>query len=99
MPPPAVGYTVESTTARTTLAVKSLSRLNVPMYSGLLGCLTRWSATLNRGARDDEGLEVAKFKKRSLGVLERESMKDVEVHIGRDPKSDNYEEQISKKVH
>jgi len=99
MPPPAVGYTVESTTARTPLAVKSLSRLNVPMHSDLLGRLTRWSATLNRGARDDESLEVAKFKKRSLGASERESMKDIEVRIGRDPKSDNYEELISKRLH
>jgi len=84
--------------ARTPLAVKSLNRLNVPMSSDLLGRLIRGSETLKRGAPDDKNLDVPEFKKTRLGALERESMKGVEVRIGRDPKGDNCEEQISKRL-
>ena len=63
MPPPPVGDTVESTMARTPLAVKSLNRLNVPMSSDLPGSLIPGSETLKRGALDDENLDVPKFKK------------------------------------
>jgi len=95
MPPPPVGDTVESAMARTPLGVKSSNRLNVPMSSDLLG---RLSETLKRGAPDDENLDVPKFKKTRLGASERESMKGVEVRIGGDPKDDNCEEQISKRL-
>jgi len=98
MPPPPVGTTVESAMARTPPAVKSLSRLNVPMTSDLLGRLTRGSETLKRGAPDDENLIVPKFKKTGLGVSEHESMKGVEVRIGGNPKGDNCEAQISKRL-
>jgi len=99
MPPAPVRDTVESAMARTPLAVKSLNRLNVPMSSDLLGRLIRGSETLKCGAPDDENLEVPKFKKTRLGASERESMKGVEVRIGGDPKGDNCEEQISKRLH
>jgi len=98
MPPPPVGNTVESAIARTPLAVKSLNRLNVPMSSDLLGRLIRGSETLKRGAPDDENLDVRKFKKTCLGASERESMKGVEVRIGEDPKGDNCETPISKRL-
>ena len=98
MPPPPVGDTVESAMARTPLTVKSLNRLNVPISSDLLWRLIRWSETLKRGAPDDESLDVPKFKKTRLGASERESMKGVEVRIGGDPKGDNCEEQISKRL-
>jgi len=84
--------------ARTPLAVKSLNSLNVPMSSDLLGCLIRGSESLKRGAPDDENLDVPKFKKTALGASERESIKGLEVHIGGDPKGDNCEEQISKRL-
>jgi len=98
MPPPRVGATVESVMARTPLAVKSLNRLNVAMSSDLLGRLIRRSETLKRGAPDDENLDIPKFKKTRLRASERESMKGVEVRIGRDPKSDNCDKQISKRL-
>jgi len=98
MPPPPVGDTVESAMARIPLAIKSLNRLNVPMSSDLLGRLIRGSETLKRGAPDDENLHVPKFKKTHLGASERESMKGVEVRICGDPKGDNCEEQISKRL-
>jgi len=96
--PPPVGDTVESAMARTPLAVQSLNRLNVPMSSDLLGRLIRGSKTLKRGAPDEENLDVPKFKKTGLGASKRASMKAVEVRIGRDPKGDNCEELISKRV-
>jgi len=68
------------------------------MSSDLLGRLIRGSETLKRGARDDENLGVPKFKKTRLGVSERESMKGIEVRIGGDPKGDNCEEQVSKRL-
>jgi len=95
MGPPPVGNTVESTTARTPLALKSLNQLNVSMSSDLLGRLIRGSETLKRGAPDDENLDVPKFKKTCLGASERESMKGVEVRVG-GLTGDNCEEQISK---
>ena len=98
MPPPPVGDSFESAMARTPLAVKSLNSLNVPMSSDLLGCLIRGSESLKRGAPDDENLDVPKFKKTALGASERESIKGLEVHIGGDPKGDNCEEQISKRL-
>jgi len=98
MLPPPVGDTVETTMAGTPLAVKSLNRLNVPMFSDLLGCLIRGRDTLKRSAPDDENLDVPKFKKTRLGASERESMKGIEVRIGRHPKGDNFEEQISKRL-
>jgi len=96
MPPPPVGDTVASAMARTPLAVKSLNRLNVPISSDLLGRLICGSDTLKRGAPDEENLDVPKFKKTCLGASERESMKGIQVRIGRDLKGDNCEEQISK---
>jgi len=96
MPPPPVGDTVASAMARTPFAVKSLNRLNVPMSSDLLGRLIRGSDTLKRGAPDEENLDVPKFPKTRLGASERESMKGIQVRIGRDLKGDNCEEQISK---
>ena len=98
MPPLPVGDTVASAMASTPLAVKSLNRLNVPMSSDLLGRLIRGSETLKRGALDDENLDVPKFKKTRLGASEHESMKGVVVRIGEDPKGDNCEEQISKRL-
>jgi len=84
--------------ARTPLAVKSLNRLNVPMSSHLLGRLIRQSETPKRGAPDDENLDVPKFNKSPLVASEREYIKGVEVRIGGDPKGDNCEEQISKRL-
>jgi len=98
MPPPPVGDTVESAMARTPLAVKSLNRLNVPTSSDLLGRLIHGNETLKRHAQADENLVVPKFKKTGLGGSERESMKDVEVRIGGNPKGENCEEQISKRL-
>jgi len=98
MPPPPVGDTVESAMARTPLAVKSLNRLNVPMSSDLLGCLIHGNETLKRRGQDDENLDIPKFKKTGLGGSEGESMKDVEVRIGGNPKGENCEEQISKRL-
>jgi len=98
MPLPPVGDTVASAMARTPLAVKSLNRLNVPMSSDLLGRLIRQSETPKRGAPDDENLDVPQFKKSPLGASERECIKGVEVRIGGDPKGDNCEEQISKRL-
>jgi len=98
MPPPPVGDTVESTMARTALAVKSLSCLNGPMSSDLLGRLTSKSETLTGGAPDDENLNIPKFKKTRLEVSEHESMKGVEACLGGDPKGDNCEEQISRRL-
>jgi len=94
MPPPPVGDTVASAMARTPLPVKSLNRLNVPISCDLLGRLIRGSETLQRGAPDDENLDVPKFKKTPLGASERESIKGIEVRMGGDPKGDNCEEQI-----
>jgi len=84
--------------ARTPLAVKSLNRLNVPMSSDLLGHIIRGSETLKRSAPDDENLDFPKFKKTRLGASQRESMKGVEVRIGGNPKGDNSEKQISKRL-
>ena len=98
MRPPAVGDTVESAMARTPLTVKSLTRPNVPMSSDLLGCLLRGSETVKRSAPDDENLDIPKFKKTPLGASQCESMKGVEVSNGGDPKGDNCEEHISKRL-
>jgi len=98
MPPPCVGNTVESGMACSLLAVKSLSRLHVPMFFDQLGCLTHDSETLNCGAPDNENLNYCKLKKSPFGTLERESLKGVEVHIGGDPKGDNCEALISKRL-
>ena len=97
MPPPPVGDTVASAMARTPLVVKSLNRLNVPMSSDLLGRLIPGSEPLKGGAPDDENLDVPIFKKTRLGASEHESLKGVE-RIGGDPKGDNCEEQISKRL-
>ena len=43
-------------------------------------------------------MNVPKFKKTRLGASERESMKGVEVRIRGDPKGDNCEEQILKRL-
>jgi len=100
MPPLPVSDSVESAMARTQLALKSLSPLNVPMSSDLLGRLTRHSESLKCGApADDEYLDVPEFKKIRLGVSELESMKGLEVHIGGDPNGDNCEKLISKRLH
>jgi len=95
MPAPPVGDTVQSSTP---LAVKPLSRLKVPMCCYLLGRQTRGRETLKSGAPDDENLHVAKFKKTRLGGSESKSIKGVVVGIGRDPKGDNCEKQISKRL-
>jgi len=89
---PPVSATVESAMARTLIAVKSLSQLNVPMSSYVLVPLARGSESVKRGAPDEENLDVPKFNKTSLGALERESMRGVEVRIGGDPKGHNCEE-------
>jgi len=99
MRPPPVGDTVESAMGRTLLAVKSLSGLNVPMSSDLLGYLTCGSQSLKCGApADNEDLDVPEFKKTRLGALEPKSMKGVEVHNSGNLKGDNSEEQISKRL-
>ena len=98
MPPPPVGDTVESAMARTPLAIQSLNRLNVPMSSHLLRRLIRGSETLKRGALDDENLDIPTFKKTRLGGSVHESKKGVEVCIGGDPKGDNCEIQILKRL-
>jgi len=98
MPAPPVGDTVQSPIASTPLAVKPLSRLKVPMCCYLLGRQTRGRETLKSGAPDDENLHVAKFKKTGLGGSESKSIKRVVIRIGRDPKGDNCEKQISKRL-
>jgi len=98
MPSLAVGDTVESAIPRTLVAVKSLCRLNTPMSSDLLGRLTCGSKSLKPSAPDDENLDVPKFKKTRSGASKRESMKGVEVGIGGDPKGDNCEKQISRRL-
>jgi len=99
MPPPPVANTVESAMARTPLAFKSLNRLNVPMSSNLLGHLTCDSETLKCSApADDPYFDFPEFKKTRLDASEAEFMKGVEVHIGGNPKGDNCEELISKRL-
>jgi len=68
------------------------------MSSELLGRQTRRSETLKRGAPDDENLDFPKFWKTCLGASEHESMKGLEVRIGRDPKSNNCEEHRAKSL-
>jgi len=69
------------------------------MASDLLGHLTCGSETLKQGLlADDESLDVPEFKKTRLDASERESMKGVEVHIGWNPKGDNCEQLISKRL-
>jgi len=98
MPPPPVGDTVESAMACTPLSVKPLNGLNVPMTSDLPGRLICGSQNLKRGARADGNFDVPKFQKTRFGASECESIKGVEVGIGRDPKCDNCEEEIWKRL-
>jgi len=83
---------------RTALALKSLSRLKVPISYDQLGRQTGRSETLKCASPDDENLDIQKFKKTHLGEVEREPRKGLEVRIGGNPKCDNCEELISKRL-
>lgn len=76
-----------------------MRRLNLPKSSNLLGCLTRGSETLKLDSPAyNVNLDIAEFKNTSVGVLEFESVKGVEVHIGGNPKGHNCEEPLSKRL-
>jgi len=97
MPLPTVCATNKSAMASTLLAVKYLSRVNIPMSSDLHRRLRRGSETRKCSAAvDDENLDVLEFKKICLHASKRESMKGAEGHIGGDLQGDSCGELIFK---